>query len=141
MIKGVEYAGTEFGRESNLDLSIAGSSVKFQIEHPYRGKYALSMIVDGLTMDPVKTYGYDAILKVKIYTDTKIYLEKTVANKVSPFWGTEGESGFTILRYRCPDECPLDKPVTVEVTVEKPSASFYKRYPLKAVTITKGSDL
>ncbi|NOU22597.1 MAG: hypothetical protein HOO93_12600 [Methyloglobulus sp.] len=104
-----------------------GEPYQFEFHHKYAGRYELGFI----TQQPLPTkytlYDYLLTLKAQFFLDTQMIFDPAVSNQQSARWWFDGESGFTLLTYRIPDDIPIDTTIQCVITVIEANSGYFRK--------------
>jgi len=109
------------------------------LDHAFRGRYEIGIMVERLTMEPVDSYDVDLVFEIKIYSDKVLCFSSRSGTKVVPFWGIEGK-GFVFTTYEVPRDVPINQPVRFEVKVIQTGPRFAEHYRPTDFFVRKASD-
>ena len=79
-------------------------------------------------------------VKIEIMEDDVNKISKIISEPYFPFWGAKSNSGIALLRYRVPEDLPLNTKLEATITIEKSDPQFEAKYGGTKLYIKKMSD-
>ena len=115
-----------------IDLAQDKFAVRKNFSHNYPGRYSFGILFQGAPNDfyfNKESHHLTSNMEVGFYVDGKKVKSYSLSGEFSPFTGKHGK-GLILGVYNCPADLPIDKLVSVEITVKEPGTSDSDQPPV-----------
>lgn len=99
----------------NLQLPSCGRCA-INFSHKYDGPYEMGLLVAGRLPMPIEMAAWNVHINVELKAREQL-LRRTIGEEMAPWWSTSN-CGFTLLRYRVPDDLPANEEIDAAILVE-----------------------
>lgn len=116
-----------------IDWSIQGKKYSVSFSHKYKGTYEFGISVTKRIPFPLETHEWDFEMHIECFSEGQKYINTNTVAQPNPWWKgrfirNPDENGFSILKFRVPQDMPLKQTINCTINPTKAAAEFIKHY-------------